>query len=104
MYDVVSTRDLRRAAPDLLILAVDSTAKVHALLAAIRTDAVLAALPVIIVADSWEAFGPLPIALLTDTITLATPTDDLALQDATRMYVPTLVRARRPLHPGHAVA
>jgi hypothetical protein len=104
MYDVATTRDLRRAAPDLLVLAMDSTAKAHALLAAIRADAALATLPVIIVGDSWEAFGPLPVTLLTDTVTLTAPVDDLTLRDATRMYVPTLVRARRPPHHGNAVA
>lgn len=104
MYDVATTRDLRRAAPDLLILAVDSTAKAHAMLASIRTDAVLAALPVIVVGDAWEIFGPLPVALLTDTIVLTAPADDLTLRDATRMYLPTPVRVRHPLHHGHAVA
>ena len=67
-------------------------------------DAVLAALPVIIVGDSWETFGPLPVALLTDTVILTAPTDDLTLHDATRMYVPTFVLAQYQLHHGHAVA
>ncbi len=104
MYDTASTRDLRHAAPDLLILGMDSSARAHALLAAIRADASLRALPVIIVGESWEAFGPLPVDLLAETIALPAPVDDLTLRDATRMYVPTLVRARRPIHHGHAVA
>jgi hypothetical protein len=87
-----------------MILAMDSTTMAHALLAAIRADVVLATLPVILVAESWEAFGPLPVALLADTIILTAPVDDVTLRDATRMYVPTLVRARRPPHQRHAVA
>ncbi|MGI8857179.1 MAG: hypothetical protein ACR2JW_15650 [Thermomicrobiales bacterium] len=104
MYDVANMRDLHRAAPDLLVLAMDTSARAHTLLAAIRADASLHALPVIVVGELWEAFGPLPVALLAETIVLPAPVDDLTLRDAIRMYVPTLVRARRPMHHGHAVA
>lgn len=104
MYDVASVRDLHRAAPDLLILAADSSAKARTLLAAVRADASLHALPVIIIGESRECFGSFPVALLAETIVLPAPVDDLTLRDATRMYVPTLVRARRSAHHGHAVA
>lgn len=104
MYDIATARDLRRAAPDLLILAMDSAPRAHALLAAIRADATLRSLPVIVVGESWEAFGPLPVDLLAETVLLPAPVEDLSLRDATRMYVPTLVRARRAGHHGHAVA
>src|SRR2546423_5669956 len=81
MYDVASVRDLRCATPDLLILAADSAETAYRSLAAIRTDAALQALPVIVVGESWETFGPLPIELLTDTIVLPAPVDEATLQD-----------------------
>lgn len=98
MYDVASIRDLHRAAPDLLILAADSSIKAQALLAAVRADQSLDSLPVIIVGESWECFGSLPVSLLAETIVLPSPVDDLTWREATRMYVPTLVRARRAAH------
>jgi hypothetical protein len=104
MYDVASVRDLHCAAPDLLILAADSAKTAYTSLAEIRTDAALQSLPVIVVGESWETFEPLPVALLTNTVVLPSPVDDITLQDATRMFVPTLIRARRTAHNGHAVA
>ena len=95
MYNVASLRDLRYAAPDLLILAADSATSVQMLLAAIRADALLYDLPIIIIGGSWDVFATLPVALLTDTILLLAPFDEATLQDATRMFVPTLMRARR---------
>ena len=95
MYNVASMRDLRYAVPDLLILAADSAMSVQMLLAAIRADALLHDLPVIIIGGSSDVFAPLPVALLTDTILLLAPFEAVTLQDATRMFVPTLVRARR---------
>ncbi len=104
MYNVATIRDLRYAAPDLLIVAADTAKSVHALLATIRADAKMHGLPVIVVGDSWDVFAPLPVALLTDTIVLQTPFEEETFRDATRMFVPTLVRARRPAQQGHAVA
>lgn len=101
MYDMASVHDIRRAAPDLLILAADASAKARALLAAIRADAHLSSLPVIMIGESWECFGSLLVALLTDTVILPAPVDDHTLRDATRTYIPTLVRGR---HSVHAVA
>lgn len=95
MYNVASLRDLRYAMPDLLILAADSATSVQMLLAAIRADAFLHSLPVIVIGGSWDVFAALPVALLTDTVLLPAPFDEGALHDATRMFVPTLVRARR---------
>lgn len=103
IYNVASVRDLRSAAPDLLIVATDSARALHALLASIRADASLHDLPVIAIGGSSEVFVSLPVALLTDTVLLPAPFDEGALHDATRMFVPTLVRARRPQHD-HAVA
>lgn len=104
MYDRATVRDLHCAAPDLLILAADSAQTAQASLAAIRADAALQSLPVIVFGESWETFGPLPVGLLTDTIVLPTPVDEITLQDATRMFVPPPVRAHRAAHHGHAVA
>lgn len=104
IYNVASVRDLRYAAPDLLIVATDSSRVTHALLTAIRSDALLRTLPVIVIGASSDVFATLPVALLTDTVLLPAPFDEGALQDATRMFVPTLVRAHRALHRGHAVA
>ncbi|MDQ2784309.1 MAG: hypothetical protein M3Y58_04835 [Chloroflexota bacterium] len=95
MYNAASMRDLRSAVPDLLILAADSATSVQMLLAAIRADAMLHDLPVIVIGGSWDVFAPLPVALLTETVLLPAPFDVATLQDATRMFVPTLVRARR---------
>lgn len=104
IYNTASVRDLRYATPDLLIIAADSTRIVHSLLALIRVDASLHGLPVIVIGGSWDVFASLPVALLTDTVLLPTPLDEGALQDATRMFVPTLVRARRHADHRHAVA
>lgn len=99
MYNVATVRDLRFAAPDLLILAAASARAITTLLTAIRSDAHLHDLPVVVIGASWDVFATLPVALLTDTVLLPAPLDDDALHDATRMFIPTLVRARR-----HAVA
>lgn len=104
MYDVATVRDLHRAAPDLLIFAAESAKTAQESLAAIRADAALHALPVIVIGESWETFGPLPVGLLTDTVVLPAPVDETTLRDATRMFVPLLVRARRTSHHGPAVA
>lgn len=104
MYNVASIRDLRYAVPDLLILAADSSTSVQTLFAAIREDALLHDLPVIIIGGSWDVFAPLPVALLTDAVLLPAPFDSETLQDATRMFVPTLVHARRFAQQSHAVA
>ncbi len=104
IYNVASVRDLRYAAPDLLIVATDSSRAIYALLAAIRDDALLRTLPVIAIGASSDVFAALPVALLSDTVLLPAPFDEGALQDATRMFVPTLVRARRAPQHGHAVA
>ncbi len=102
IYNVASVRDLRYAAPDLLIIATDSPRAIHASLAAIRDDALLHTLPVIVIGASWDVFATLPVALLANTVLLSEGVG--ALQDATRMFVPTLVRTRRSVHHGHAVA
>jgi hypothetical protein len=99
MYNVATLHDLRFAAPDLLILAAASPRAIETLLIAIRGDALLHDLPVIVIGASWDVFATLPVAVLTDTVLLPAPFDESALHDATRMFVPTLVRARR-----HAVA
>ncbi len=104
MYNVASMRDLRYAVPDLLILAADSATQVQVLLAAIRADTLLHGLPVIVIGESWDVFATLPVALLTDTVLLPAPFDGETLQEATRMFVPTLVRTHRSTQQGHAVA
>jgi len=83
IYNVASVRDLRYAAPDLLIIATDSPRVIGA---------------------SWDVFAMLPVALLAHIILLPASENAGALQDATRMFVPTLVRARRSALHGHAVA
>ena len=104
IYNVATVRDLRFATPDLLILAAASPRAIEAFLDAIRSDTLLNNLPVIVVGASLDVFATLPVALLTDTVLLPAPLDEKALHDATRMFVPTLVRARRPMQHGHAVA
>ncbi len=101
IYAAANLRDIRRATPDLLIIGADAPKKLHSLLDDIRADTMLHHLPVIVVGASWDVFATLPVALLTDTIVLAAPLDERAFRDATRMFVPTLVRGR---HPSHAVA
>ncbi len=104
MYNVASVRDLRYAAPDLLIVGADSPRAIFTLLTSIRADTVLHDLPIIVIGASWDVFAPLPVALLTDTILLPDSFDERALQDATRMFVPTPVRARSAVHHAPAVA
>lgn len=95
MYNDATVRDVRFAAPDLLILAAASSRAIIALLTAIRSDAILHDLPVIAIGASWDVFAAFPVALLTDTVLLPASFDESALHDATRTFVPTLVRARR---------
>jgi hypothetical protein len=89
LYNATNARDLRRSAPDLLVFAAEVPRVAQNLLKAVRDDAALRDLPVVIVGRSSEVFAPLPIALLTNTHLLCAPSDGMDVRDAVQAFCPT---------------
>lgn len=102
LYNATNARDLRRSAPDLLVFAAEVPRVAQNLLKAVRDDAALRDLPVVIVGRSSEVFAPLPITLLTNTHLLYVPSNGIEVRDAVQAFCP----APYPQNIGsrHAVA
>ena len=88
LYNATNARDLRRSAPDLLVFAAEVPRVAQNLLEAVRDDAALRDLPVVIVGRSSEVFAPLPLTLLTNTRLLCAPSDGVQVRDAVQAFYP----------------
>jgi hypothetical protein len=88
LYNATNARDLRRSAPDILVFAAEVPRVAQNLLKAVRDDAALRDLPVVIVGRSSEVFAPLPITLLTSTHLLYAPSDGTEVRDAVQAFCP----------------
>jgi hypothetical protein len=88
LYNTTNARDVRRSAPDLLVFAAEVPRVAQSLLTAVRDDAALRDLPVVIVGRSSEVFAPLPVTLLANTRLLCAPSNGTEVRDAVQAFYP----------------
>lgn len=94
--ETITTVDAHRASPDLVIVASGDDA-VSPLIHALRADATLRRIPVIVAgaADDAGAFLS-PLDPVADTVVLPAPLDPAAVFDAAHLFVPAVPRRRLP--------